>query len=301
MSQTALQVDDLVVRYGVFCAVDQVSFSVAAGQVTALVGPNGAGKTSTIEVCTGLRMPFSGSVRLFGRPPTELAARARIGVMLQLGGLYPTAKPMEWLTYLARLYSDPADPGTLLRSLGIDPKTKTATRRMSGGEQQRVKLAAALLPQPDLLFLDEPTAGLDPAARRDLLAALSTLSSEGAAIVLTTHQLADVEEIADFVLVLAAGHLVASGTVAELVGAGNTMSFRATAGLDLSTLAKALGAGFEIREARPGQYLVNGLTSPQLLADITKWCAANGVQATEIRSGARTLEDIVIEATRGQK
>ncbi|CAB4859315.1 MAG: ATP-binding cassette domain-containing protein [Actinobacteria bacterium] len=297
MSNTVLQVENLVIRYGATSAVDDISFSVTAGQVIALVGPNGAGKTSTVEVCTGLRAETSGSVTIFGRPPADAAARTRMGVMLQAGGLYPTAKPLEWLTYLAKLYPDPADPIALLTTLGIDPATKTTTRRLSGGEQQRVKLAAALLPNPALLFLDEPTAGLDPKARRELLAALGALRDLGTAIVLTTHQLGDVEEIADFVLVMVAGKIVASGTVAALTGSADITSFRATSGIDLNALTGAVGAEFQVVEIRPGQYEVRGHASPQLLADITKWCAATGIQATEIRSGGRTLEDIVIAAT----
>lgn len=301
MANTVLQVANLVIHYGSISAVDDISFSVSTGQVTALVGPNGAGKTSTVEVCTGLRAATSGSVALFGRPPADAASRSRIGVMLQTGGLYPTAKPLEWLTYLAKLYPDPADPITLLTTLGIDPATKTTTRRLSGGEQQRVKLAAALLPNPELLFLDEPTAGLDPAARRDLLAALGALRDLGTAIVLTTHQLGDVEEIADFVLVMVAGKIVAKGTVAALTGAADITSFRATSGLDLNGLTGALGVQFQVMEIKPGHYEVRGQASPQLLADITKWCAATGIQATEIRSGGRTLEDIVIAATEGKQ
>ena len=297
MANTVLQVENLVIRYGSTSAVDNISFSVVAGEIAALVGPNGAGKTSTVEVCTGLRAATSGSVALFGRSPADAASRSRIGVMLQTGGLYPTAKPLEWLTYLAKLYPDPADPITLLTTLGIDPATKTTTRRLSGGEQQRVKLAAALLPNPALLFLDEPTAGLDPKARRELLAALGALRDLGTAIVLTTHQLGDVEEIADFVLVMVAGKIVASGTVAALTGAADITSFRATSGLELNGLTSALGAQFQVMEIKPGQYEVRGQATPQLLADITKWCAATGIQATEIRSGGRTLEDIVIAAT----
>lgn len=291
-----LQVKDLVVRYGKFTAVNAVNFHALAGQITALVGPNGAGKTSTIEVCTGLRQQAGGSVTLFGRPPTDPAIRARLGVMLQMGGLYPTAKPLEWLTYLARFYSDPADPASLLTQLGIDPATKTVTRRMSGGEQQRVKLAAALLPRPNALFLDEPTAGLDPAARRDLLASLTQLRDDGAAIILTTHQLGDVEELADAVVVMAAGRIVASGTLAELTGSADATSFRAESGLNLASLENYVSGGYRVQEVQPGQYLVNGSPSPQLLADITAWCASQGVQVTDIHTGGRTLADIVIEA-----
>lgn len=300
MTTPALRVSDLWVTYGTTRAVAGVSFTIAAGQTTALVGPNGAGKTSTVEVCTGLRRASRGKVELFGYPPSSLAGRTRIGVMLQNGGLYPTARPLEWLTYLAKLYPDPADPSTLLSNLGIDPKTSVTTRRLSGGEQQRVKLAAALLPNPELLFLDEPTAGLDPAARLDLLGALRRLGAEGTGIILTTHALGDVEEIADDVLVLVGGHLVASGPVVDLIGAGDSTRFRATAGLELGALAGALGSGYQVQENRPGNYLVTGPTTPQLLVDITNWCAAAGIQATEIRAGRRTLEDIVVEATRNE-
>jgi ABC-2 type transport system ATP-binding protein len=216
--------------------------------------------------------------------------------MLQQGGLYPTARPLEWLRYLARLYPSHADPSDLLDLVGIDPSTRTTTRRLSGGEQQRVKLAAALLPNPEFLILDEPTAGLDPLARRNLLEAIAKRRDAGTSILLTTHQLSDVETLADRVVVIAGGRIVAEGTVADLIGANDAMSFTGPPNLDLTGLAAGLPNGFRVEEPRPGSYVVHGPPSPQIMAAITAWCAEQGVMATDLAVGRRTLEQIVIDA-----
>jgi ABC-2 type transport system ATP-binding protein len=289
-------IEDLVVRYGDAVAVDGLSMTAGASQVTALLGPNGAGKTTTVEVACGLRTATSGSVRLLGSEPGTLAVAERIGVMLQQGGLYPTARPLEWLRYLARLYPSHADPSELLDLVGIDPSTRTTTRRLSGGEQQRVKLAAALLPNPEFLILDEPTAGLDPLARRNLLEAIAQRRDAGTSILLTTHQLSDVETLADRVVVIAGGRIVAEGTVADLIGANDAMSFTGPTRLDLTGLAAGLPNGFRVEEPRPGSYVVHGPPSPQVMAAITAWCAEQGVMATDLAVGRRTLEQIVIDA-----
>jgi ABC-2 type transport system ATP-binding protein len=289
-------IEDLVVRYGDVVAVDCVSMTANASQVTALLGPNGAGKTTTVEVACGLRTATSGTVRLLGAEPGTLAVAERIGVMLQQGGLYPTARPLEWLRYLARLYPSHADPAELLDLVGIDPSTRTTTRRLSGGEQQRVKLAAALLPNPEFLILDEPTAGLDPLARRNLLEAIAQRRDAGTSILLTTHQLSDVETLADRVVVIAGGRIVAEGTVADLTGANDAMSFTGPPNLDLTGLAAGLPNGFRAEEPRPGSYVVHGPPSPHVMAAITSWCAEQGVMATDLSVGRRTLEQIVIDA-----
>jgi ABC-2 type transport system ATP-binding protein len=289
-------IEDLVVRYDDVVAVDCVSMTANASQVTALLGPNGAGKTTTVEVACGLRAATSGTVRLLGAAPGTLAVAERIGVMLQQGGLYPTARPLEWLRYLARLYPSHADPAELLDLVGIDPSTRTTTRRLSGGEQQRVKLAAALLPNPQFLILDEPTAGLDPLARRNLLDAIAQRRDAGMSILLTTHQLSDVETLADRVIVIAGGRIVAEGTVADLIGANDAMSFTGPPRLDLIGLAACLPNAFRVEEPRPGSYIVHGPPSPQVMAAITAWCAQQGVMATDLAVGCRTLEQIVIDA-----
>ena len=292
----ALVIESLVVRYGATVAVNGLSMTAETSQVTALLGPNGAGKTTTVEVVCGLRAATSGHVRLLGAEPGTRAVAERIGVMLQQGGLYPTARPLEWLKYLARLYPSHADPSALLELVGIDPSTRTTTRRLSGGEQQRVKLAAALLPNPEFLILDEPTAGLDPLARRNLLQAIGERRDAGASILLTTHQLGDVETLADRVVVIAGGRIVAEGTVTELTGADDAMSFSARPGLSLTELAASLPDSYRAREARPGSYVVHGPPTPLVMAAITTWCARQGLMATDLAVGQRTLEQIVIDA-----
>ncbi len=292
----ALDIRDLVVQYGDVTAVDGVSLQAASGSVTALLGPNGAGKTSTIEVACGLRSATGGSVRLFDKAPDDPSVKARIGVMLQQGGLYPTARPLEWLQYLARLYPRHGDPAALLALVGIDPATKTTTRRLSGGEQQRVKLAAALLPEPDFLMLDEPTAGLDPIARRGLLDAIRERRAAGVSILLTTHQLGDVQDLADHVVVIAAGIVIAAGSIAELTGAEDAVSFTGPMHLNTATLGGALGEEYRVEESSPGRYVVHGRPSPQVMASVTAWCAQHGVMAGDLAVGHRTLEQIVIDA-----
>jgi ABC-2 type transport system ATP-binding protein len=290
----ALDVKDLRVRYGTRMAVDGANWTAESGAVTALLGANGAGKTSTIEAACGLTTPSGGTLRLLGGSPQDPAIRAQTGVMLQTGGLYPAARPLPWLKYLARLYPNPADPVRLLESVGIDPASKVTARRMSGGEQQRLKLAAALLPQPRVLFLDEPTAGLDAHARRELLALLRGIADDGAAIILTTHLLGDVEELSDHIVVMQAGRVVADGSLDEITGASGGLRFDGPMHLDTGSLTKALPSGYEVLERRPGSYVINGAPTPQVLASVTSWCAQHGVMATSFDVGRQSLEDFLI-------
>ena len=278
--------------YGTTEAVRGISFSAVTGQVTSLVGPNGAGKTSTLEACTGIRPVSAGQIRVLGSPPGQQSAR--VGTMLQSGGLYPSARPLEWLTYLARLYPKSADPRELLELVGIDPMTRTTARRMSGGEQQRLKFAAALLPRPDILFLDEPTAGMDPQARRSLIGIIDDLRSAGVAVLLTTHVLADIEELADRVIVLRHGVIERSGTLAELRGEASSLSFDARSGLDMVDLMHGLPDGYTVTEVTSGKYIVDGEPTPSVLAAITTWLAEHNEATAGIRVGKLSLEDLII-------
>ena len=278
--------------YGDTEAVRGISFSAAEGQVTSLVGPNGAGKTSTLEACTGIRPVMRGRIRVLGLPPGHQSAR--VGTMLQSGGLYPSARPLEWLTYLAKLYPQPGDPRELLELVGIDPASRTTTRRMSGGEQQRLKFAAALLPRPAMLFLDEPTAGMDPQARRSLIGIIDNLRSTGVAVLLTTHVLADIEELADHVIVLRHGVIERSGTLAELRGEASSLSFDARSGLDLVDLMLVLPDGYAVTEVASGTYVVDGEPTPSVLAAITGWLAEHNEVTAGIRVGKLSLEDLII-------
>ena len=216
----AVTVRDLVRQFGPRRAVDGMSWRAASGQVTAVLGPNGAGKTTTIECAEGLQRPDGGEVRVLGTDPWSSPAghRARVGVMLQDGGLPGGTKPVRLLRHLASLYADPADVDGLVQRLGIDAFSGTTVRRLSGGQKQRVSLAAALVGRPEVVFLDEPTAGLDPHARLDVWDLVRETRDTGCAVVVTTHSFEEAERLADHVVIVDHGRAVAEGSVAEVTG-----------------------------------------------------------------------------------
>ncbi len=299
MPETAVRVTDLVIRYGALAAVSGLSFEAPSAALTALVGPNGAGKTSTVEACLGLRRPVAGVIEVLGTtlpasgaPGTLL--RQRVGVMLQDGGLYPTARPLELVSYVASLYPDSDDPATLLESLGIDPSVRTPIRRLSGGEQQRVKCAVALVGRPVLAFLDEPTAGLDSVGRRAFHDLIRSLVASGTSIVLTTHLMDDVERLADRVVVVAGGRDIRHGTVDDLVGSADSVSFRGPLHADLTGLRAVLPEGSTVLEEHAGHYRVNGAADPMVLSSIAAWCGQHGVLTSDMTVGRRSLEDVLV-------
>ncbi len=211
----AVLVRDLRRSFGTTLAVDGATWSAESGTVTAVLGPNGAGKTTTVECLEGLQRPDGGQVRVLGTDPWGSGPdhRARVGVMLQDGGLPTTARPLTLLRHLSSLYAAPAPVDELVSRLGIDAFSGTTVRRMSGGQRRRVALAAALLPRPDVLFLDEPTAGLDPHGRLDVWDLVRTEADRGACLVVTTHSFEEAERVADRVVILASGRVVADGTL----------------------------------------------------------------------------------------
>jgi ABC-2 type transport system ATP-binding protein len=298
----AVEVCDLVKAYGARRAVDGLSLRVAPGSVLALLGPNGAGKTTTIEICEGFRRPGAGSVRVLGLDPITdaKALRPRVGVMLQGGvGGYTGAKAIELLRLFASYAACPHDPVALLDSVGLADVAQTSVKRLSGGQQQRLSLALALVGRPELVFLDEPTAGMDPQARRGTWELIRRLRGDGVSIVLSTHFLDEAEQLADTVVVVDAGRVVAAGTPAELTrsGAEGQIRFRATPGLRLASLVEALPEGCQAAEPEPGRYLISGEVSPQLLATLTAWCAGQGVLADDLTVERRSLEDVFLELT----
>ncbi len=299
MTDTALEVDGLVKRYGGRTVVDGLSLRVRRGTVLALLGPNGAGKTTTVEVCEGFREPDGGSVRVLGLSPRDSALRPRVGVMPQSGGGYPGLRAGELLRLVAAYYREPLAPRDLLERLGLVDVERTSWRRLSGGQQQRLSLAMAIVGRPELVFLDEPTAGLDPQARRATWELVEALRTDGVSVVLTTHLLDEAERLADDVVIVDAGRVVAAGTVVELttVGASGQLRFTATPGLDLDLLLKALPEGCVGKESPAGQYLLEGHIDPQLLAAVTAWCATQGVLAQDLRVEQRSLEDVFLEVT----
>ncbi|QKE84840.1 ABC transporter ATP-binding protein [Arthrobacter sp. NEB 688] len=201
-------------------AVDGASWSASAGRVTALLGPNGAGKTTTVECLEGLQRPDAGEVRVLGADPwhADAAHRAAVGVMLQDGGLPTTVRPLPLLRHLAALHREPLPVDELAERLGLHDFARTTVRRMSGGQRQRVALAAALVGRPEVLFLDEPTAGLDPHARLDVWDLVRAEADRGVCVVVTTHSFEEAERLADDVVVMAGGRVVADGPLAQVRG-----------------------------------------------------------------------------------
>jgi ABC-2 type transport system ATP-binding protein len=209
-----VEIDDLVVRYGEKAAVDGLSLTVSAGSVTAVLGPNGAGKTTTVESCEGFRRPDSGRVRVLGLDPiaNHEELMPRIGVMLQEGGAWSGVRAVEMLRYVATLHSHPLEVDGLVERLDLGSCGRTPYRRLSGGQKQRLSLALAIIGRPEVVFLDEPTTGLDPHGRREIWQLIRDLRRDGVTVVLTTHAMDEAEQLSDQVHVVAAGKVIASGS-----------------------------------------------------------------------------------------
>ncbi len=293
----AVSVEGLVVRYGHRVAVDGISFEARAGEVTALLGPNGAGKTTTVETLEGYRRPDSGRVRVLGLDPVADQRRLvpRLGVMLQGGGLYPAMGAAEMLRLFASYYDDPVPPAELLCLLGLEDVARTPARRLSGGERQRLALALALVGNPSVLFLDEPTAGVDPNGRVVVRGVIEGLRERGACVVLTTHELAEAERLADRVVIVDHGRIVAEGTPGELTGGAASIRFAAPAGLEVTEMSAALGAA--VRELSRGEYEVDASPSPATVAALTSWLAEREIQIGDLRAGRHRLEDVFMRLT----
>ncbi|MDN5797293.1 MAG: ABC transporter ATP-binding protein [Intrasporangium sp.] len=215
----AVVLDDVRRTFGPVHALDGLTWSAPTGRITAVLGPNGAGKTTAMECAVGLQRPDSGTVRVLCADPAGADAhhRARVGVMLQSGGLPNGTRPMRLLHHLAEFYADPADVGQIAARLGVTDFAGTTVRRLSGGQKQRLALAAALLGRPDVLFLDEPAAGLDPHGRLDVWEIIAEQRSAGRSVVVTTHSFDEAEHLADHLVIMNAGRTVAEGALDEVV------------------------------------------------------------------------------------
>jgi ABC-2 type transport system ATP-binding protein len=296
----AILADGLAKQYGAVRAVDKLSFTVGVGEVFALLGPNGAGKTTTVEILEGYRSPDAGTVRVLGLDPIRQGQqlKQRIGMMLQQDGLYPGLKAREVLNLYARFYQRPADVDALLERVGLQTAAKTRCRQLSGGQKRRLALAVALVGRPSLVFLDEPTAGMDPQARLATWEIVRDLRREGATVLLTTHLMDEAERLADRVAIINHGRLVALDTPAALMGgtAAGMVRFSAPAGLDCAALA-ALPSAQEAKEISPGAYIMKTAQTPALLAELTAWLRDQGLSLTELRVGHGSLEEIFLELT----
>lgn len=302
MADPAISAAGLVKQYDATRAVDGLSFDVARGEVFGLLGPNGAGKTTTVEILEGYRAPDAGTARVLGLDPVRDAAqlRPRIGVMLQEGGLYPGLKPLELLRLFAAYYDDAESPDEMLDLVNLRDTIRTPVRRLSGGQAQRLSLACALIGKPDVVFLDEPTAGMDPHARSTTWQMVRDLRDRGVTVLLTTHAMDEAEQLCDRVAIIAGGKLAALGSPAELTrhAVSEEIWFATEAGLDCALVAKALRLdAADVYEDRPGEYVVRATGTPARIADLACFLRDQDVTLAALQSGRRTLEEVFLQIT----
>jgi ABC-2 type transport system ATP-binding protein len=303
----AVVVDGLEMRYGDKVAVAGLSLTVERQTITAVLGPNGAGKTTTLETCEGYRAPQRGRVSVLGLDPVRdrRDLLPRIGVMLQGGGAWSGVRAMEMLRHVARLHAHPLDVDALAERLGLGDCGRTPYRRLSGGQQQRLGLAMAVVGRPEIVFVDEPTAGMDPQARRATWDLLEELRADGVTVVLTTHYMDEAERLADRIHIIDHGRLIASGTPLELTR-GTTGDHRATIRLVVTrpfpsgapeSLRLALGEQTEVTQLDELSLVVTGPADASTLARVSGWCEENGVLPESLTLGQRNLEDVFLELT----
>jgi ABC-2 type transport system ATP-binding protein len=316
---SALSVDELTMRYRDTLATDRLSFEVETGTITAVLGPNGAGKTTTLETSVGVRRPQRGTVRTLGLDPVRDRARLlpRIGVMPQSGGAWSGVRAGEMLTHLSSLYAHPLPVDLLIERLGLQEVAGTSFRRLSGGAKQRLGLAMALIGRPELVFVDEPTAGLDPHARHEVWALLDELRADGVTVVLTTHLIDEAERLADTVHVIDHGRLIASGSPADLILTSARPDGDEPSAMRMSASFSAPLPVAELRTAMPGVHLRSadgrgpeeattaqaidlvGAITPAAVAALAACAAGRDVLIVDLRvdDGRRTLEDVFLDLT----
>jgi ABC-2 type transport system ATP-binding protein len=276
---TAVAVSDLHKSYGDFEAVKGISFEIHAGEVFGLLGPNGAGKTTTVEILEGYRKRDHGEVSVLGVDPERagLDWRERIGVVLQQDELYPFFTVRECVELFAGYYEQPRDPAEVVRLVGLEEKAKARVKTLSGGQKRRLDLAVALVGDPELLFLDEPTTGFDPGARRMAWETIRSLRALGKTILLTTHYIEEAQQLADRVAVLRAGRVVALGTPNELIGAAPAT---------------------EIRYRLNGEVVVVQTEEPtRVLHELTARALSDGVELEDLEVRRPTLEEVYLTLT----
>ena len=277
---SAIEVSGLKKSYGAREVLHGVGFRVEAGEVFALLGPNGAGKTTTVEILEGYRDRDEGSVQVLGTDPAGAGSdfRARIGIVLQSSAVYPLLSVREILELFAGYYERARDVGEVIELVGLGEKREARVRTLSGGQLRRLDLALALVGDPELIFLDEPTTGFDPAARRQAWETIRDLRALGKSILLTTHYMEEAQTLADRLAILRDGRIVATGSPQELLSGAT---------------------GVEIRYRRDGEELVVATDEPtRVLHELTGQALAEGFELEGIEVRRRSLEDLYLELTR---
>lgn len=291
-TSVGLSVSQLVIKYGNVTAVDHVSFTAQPGRVTVILGPNGAGKTSTIEACEGFLAPTAGSVQVLGLNPflQRKQLNRLMGIMLQDGGIYPSARVGELVQQYCALYGNGVDANALIARVGLQDVATTTYRRLSGGEKQRLSLALALAALPKIIFLDEPTSGIDVNGRDLVRSIIRELRDSGCCVIVATHELDEAERIADDVLVFHRGNVVASGTLHELRSGREEIRFRSHSLIDVHSLSTTLG--YTVEQTRQSEFTVAGTSDSRVIVQLTDWAKANNVDIGDIGAGSQRLDDV---------
>ncbi len=293
-----IEVRDLHKHYGDNHAVDGISFSIEEGEVFALLGPNGAGKSTTVEILEGLRPRSSGEVAVLGHDPGQASRelRDRIGIVLQSSGIEPELTVREALDIYGAAYRRRRPVPEVIELVGLEDKADARIGTLSGGQQRRIDLALGLVGDPDVLFLDEPTTGFDPGARRrswDLVASLGAL---GKTVLLTTHYMDEAQHLADRVAVISAGRIVAQGTPEELGGRGGAsrVSFGSPAGIGLDELPASAADAVRLVD---GEVVLETRAPTLLLRDLTSWAVDRGIELDGLVVVRPSLEDVYLGLT----
>lgn len=293
-----LTVSNVAKSFGSTQAVDGISFEAHRGQVLALLGPNGAGKTTTIEMCEGFQKPSSGSISVLGFDPATQGEKVResIGIMLQGGGGYSGLTVREMLKLSASYNVDPHDPEWLISLLGLEGVAGTTYRRLSGGQQQRLSLALAIIGRPELVFLDEPTAGMDAQSRLRVWDIIDGMRNDGTTVILTTHLMDEAESLADHVVIIDHGKVIAEGSPDTLTQRDTKSSLRFTTATPLDIDA-ALANGITLLQQRALHYSLDDEPTPEVVARIAEEAARQGVLITELGVSHCSLEEVFLELT----
>ena len=293
MSTPVVELANATKRYGALLAVDNVSLAIGTGEVVAMLGPNGAGKTTSINLMLGLRSPTSGTARLFGMDPRDLRARSRVGVMLQESGVPGMLRVDEIVRLFCTYYPHPLPPAQAIAMAGLQEKSRTLVKDLSGGQHQRLYLALALCGDPEVLFLDEPTVGMDVEGRRRFLSEIADLGERGRTIVLTTHYLEEADQLAKRVIVIDHGHVIADSTPAEIKArvAGKRVTFTTERRLEETQLS-----GLPLNSIQLEQHRVRLLTNQP--EEVLRELFRRGIDVNELEVAGADLEEAFVAMTR---